>query len=487
MTIPKIDSSLVLDTGLDGHSPVGNNDADVVKAKRSLTPLLLLGFFLTIAVGCAQVYFLVSAISALSVSSDLSYLQTVLIAFFFFFFSIFFIGRYLMTMLFAFLEGSKKVTDWTLPETEAPLVTIIIPAYNEVENIESTITSALHINYPALQIIVVDDGSTDATFQSAQDFVTRHTDSHVTSSIQVVTQKNTGKAAALNHGYSLATGDYILSMDADSELDPNSVRRLVARTLASGAEVVAGQVLIKNTRNMLSYLQHLEYIMMNGTSRMFQSFFSAVLVAPGPITLFSRVGLEKSIKFRKESNTPETDIVSGPWETSTFAEDAKLSMTILAAGGKSVFEPTAVCLTQAPLSLKALLNQRYRWIRGNLQAIKSSWNLWTRVPSNKPGLGLWLTWFIIESIIWPLVDVFGALIIVLILVNSSAFDQGFMWYIALMSADVAAALFAASVCNARLNLALLVPFYRMGYGFLLQGIALIAFIDESRRTKMTWS
>jgi len=75
----------------------------------------------------------------------------------------------------------------------------------------------------------------------------------------------------------------------------------------------------------------------------------------------------------------------------------------------------------------------------------------------------------------------------LVLVNSNAFDQGFMWYLALMSADVAAALFAATACNARLNLALLVPFYRMGYGFLLQGIALIAFIDESRRAKMTWS
>jgi len=486
VTIPNIDSSLMPDKGIDDHSAVGKNNAVLLGSKRrSLTPLLLLGYFLTIGVGCAQVYFLVSAITALSVSSDLSYLQTVVIAFFFFFFSAFFIGRYLVTMLFAFLEGSKKVRDWTLPNNGAPLVSIIIPAYNEVENVESTIASALNINYPALEVIVVDDGSTDATFQLAKDFVTRHANSHSTISSQVVTQINAGKAAALNHGYRLATGDYILSMDADSELDPNSVKRLVARTQESGADVVAGQVLIKNTRNMLSYLQQLEYVMMNGTCRMFQSFFSAVLVAPGPITLFSREGLDRSIKFRKEMNRPDT--VLGPWETSTFAEDAKLSMTILASGGKCVFEPTAVCLTQAPLGLKELLNQRYRWIRGNVQAIKSSWNLWTRVPSNRPGLGLWLTWFIIESIIWPLIDVFGALIIVLVLVNSNAFDQGFMWYLALMSADVAAALFAATACNARLNLALLVPFYRMGYGFLLQGIALIAFIDESRRAKMTWS
>ena len=487
MTTPKIDSSLMLDPGKDGHSHIENNDTGVFESKRPLTRLLLLGYFLTILVGCAQVYFLIGAITALSVSSDLSYLETVVIAFFFFFFSMFFIGRYLITMLFAFLEASKKVTDWTLPDNEAPLVTIIIPAYNEVDNIGQTIASTLNINYPALEIIVVDDGSTDATFQLAEDFVTRHTDSHFSSSIQVVTQKNMGKASALNHGYSLAKGEYILSMDADSELDPNSVRRLVSRILASGAEVVAGQVIIKNTRNMITYLQHLEYVIMNGTSRMFQSFFSAVLIAPGPITLFSRKGLERSLKFREPNNTSNTDIPPGPWETSSFAEDAKLSMTILATGGKCIFEPSAVCFTQAPLSLKVLLNQRYRWIRGNMQAIKSSWNLWTRVPNNRPGLGLWLMWFTIESIIWPLIDVFGALIIVLILVNSSAFDQTLMWYIALMSADLAAALFAASVCNARLNITLLVPFYRMGYGFLLQGIALIALIDEARGTKMSWS
>jgi biofilm PGA synthesis N-glycosyltransferase PgaC len=490
MTILKINSSLLSDKDEGGQSGGGNTTnlvPMVLKKQRSLTPLLLLGYFLTIGVGCAQVYFLVKAVTGLSENSELSYFTSVIIAFFFFFFSVFFIGRYLMTMLFAFQEGSKKLIEKTVSETVAPLVTIIIPAWNEIDNIESTIASVFNINYPALEIIVVDDGSTDSTFQAAQDFVARQSASHPTTPIQVVTQENMGKASALNHGYRLASGDYILSMDADSELDPNSLKRLMARAQESGAEVVAGQVVIKNTRSMLSYLQQLEYVMMNGTSRMFQSFFSAVLVAPGPITLFSREGLDRSIKFREEMDPTNSETVTGPWETSTFAEDAKLSMTILASGGDCVFEPTAVCLTQAPAGLKGLLNQRYRWIRGNLQALKSTWELWTRAPSNRPGLGLWLMWFIIESVIWPLIDVFGAVIIVLVLVNTSAFTEGLLWYLALMSADVAAAMFAATACRTPRRLATLVPFYRMGYGLLLQGAALIAIIDETRRTKMTWS
>ncbi|MCR9186532.1 MAG: glycosyltransferase family 2 protein [Halieaceae bacterium] len=470
---------------LDGQvisSPAVEAVGRPVHERRSLTPLLLLGYFLTIGVGCAQVYFLVRAITGVSESSDLSYWQSVIIAFFFFFFSVFFIGRYLVTMLFAFLEGSKRVNEWVVPETGAPLVSIIIPAYNEADNIVPTIVSALAVDYPALEIIVIDDGSTDETLQRARDWVAGQS-----VNVQVVSQANAGKAAALNYGYRLARGEYILSMDADSELDEHSVKRLVARICESGAAAVAGQVLIKNTRSMLSYLQQLEYVLMNGTGRLFQSFFSAVLVAPGPITLFSRSALERTMEFRATLGFPGAALVSGPWETSTFAEDAKLSMTMLASGENCVFEPSAVCLTQAPTGLSSLLNQRYRWIRGNLQAVKSTWALWTRASSRRPGLGLWLVWFIIESLLWPLVDVFGAIVIVLVLANTSAFNEGFLWYLALMSADVAAALFAATACQARRRLALLVPFYRLGYGLVLECVALISIIDESRRSKMTWS
>jgi cellulose synthase/poly-beta-1,6-N-acetylglucosamine synthase-like glycosyltransferase len=462
------------------HNPISelNPRAD----QRSLTPLLLLGYLLTIAVGGAQVYFLIRAITGVSETSQISYGQSVLIAFFFFFFSVFFIGRYLVTMLFAFLEGSRRMSEWVEPNSGAPLVSIIIPAYNEADNIVATIASALAVDYPALEVIVVDDGSEDDTLQTALDWVAEQS-----ADVRVVTQDNAGKATALNHGYRLARGEYILSMDADSELDVHSVKRLVMRSVESGAAVVAGQVLIRNTRSMLAYLQQLEYVLMNGTGRMFQSFFSAVLVAPGPITLFSRSALQRSITFRTQLNAVESPDLEGPWEASTFAEDAKLSMTLLAAGEKCVFEPTARCLTQAPVTLSGLLNQRYRWIRGNLQAVKATWAMWTRAANRRPSLGLWLIWFIIESLLWPLVDVFGAIVIVLVLANTSAFNEGFIWYIALMSADVAAALFAATACKAQRRLAILVPFYRLGYGLLLECVALFSIFDESRRSKMTWS
>jgi len=471
--------------------PVGSNEqtlshnyvSPTVLEWRSMTPLLLAGYFLTIAVGCVQVYFLVRAISGLSESSGFGYWQSVLVAFFFFFFSVFFVGRYLVTMMFAFLEGSKVVDELIVSDTDAPLVSILIPAFNEAENIAATIASALGVDYPALEVIVIDDGSSDDTLERARAYALGHEES----TIRVLTQENSGKATALNRGYNIASGEYILSMDADSELDPHSVRRLVARSKESGAGAVAGQVHIKNTRSMLSYLQQLEYVMMNGTARLFQSFFSAVLVAPGPITLFNRAALQRTIEFRDSVTHQQPTDDNGPWETSTFAEDAKLSMTMLASGEACVFEPSAVCLTQAPLGMAALMNQRYRWIRGNLQAIMSTWALWKRASSRRPTLSLWLVWFFIESLVWPLVDVFGVIIIVLVLTSVSTFTEGMLWYLALMSADVAAALFAATACNGRRRLALLVPFYRLGYGLLLECVALISFLDEGRGAKMKWS
>jgi hypothetical protein len=83
--------------------------------------------------------------------------------------------------------------------------------------------------------------------------------------------------------------------------------------------------------------------------------------------------------------------------------------------------------------------------------------------------------------------VFGAVVIVLVLANTSAFSEGLLWYLALMSADVAAALFAATACSAGAGIALFVPFYRIGYGLLLECVAIVSLLDEWRRARMAWA
>ena len=468
---PNSDDKLDAQNLLQGH-----------QNRRSMTPVLLVGYVLTICAGCLQLYFLIRAVTSVSSPSYDDYYQPVFVAFFFFLFTILFIGRYLVTMLFAFIEGSKQISESIFNDIDAPLVTILIPCFNEEGNIEKTIQSALNVDYPALEIIVIDDGSTDNTLKMAQEYISVHN-----ADIKLITQKNSGKSTALNAGYKQALGEYILSMDADSELEPQSIRKLVARSLESNAGAVAGMVRIKNTRNMLTYLQQLEYVMMNGTARLFQSFFSSVLVSPGPISLFSRAALERTVKYRNDIGLVDRKTEDGPWESVTFAEDALLSMTMLAAGESCVFEPNAVCLTQAPDSSGTLMNQRYRWIRGNLQAALSVWDLWKRAPSRKPNLSIWILWFIIELIIWPIVDVFGVIIIVIMLTTSGAPIEAFFWYLILMSTDIAAVMFAATASNSRRRLAILVPFYRLGYGILLQSVSLMAFWDQKRNAKMKWS
>lgn len=455
---------------------------DFHKNKKSLTPILLLSYLLTILIGCGQVYFLIRVISGLSLSTTMDYWISVLVAFFFFCFSIFFVGKNLITMFFAFLEGSKITAIKLDNHHREPLVTILIPCHNEEKNIVSTLESALSVDYSNLEIIIIDDGSNDKTLSIAQEYSL-----NVDADVKLLHQENSGKAVALNYGYSIAKGSYILSMDADSELDRNSVRRLVCRSIESNSGAVAGQVYVNNTNNMLCYLQQLEYVIMNGTARLFQSYFSSVLIAPGPITLFDKAALERTVSFNNELGNSLNHKQSGPWESSTFAEDAKLSMTMLAAGEKCVFEPSAICLTQAPSSISDLMNQRYRWIRGNLQAIRSTWNVWRHAPDKKPSLSIWLMWFIFESLVWPLVDVFGLILIVILLANTDAAAEGIIWYMFLIGSDVAAAIFAASACNGKRRLAFLVPFYRLGYGLLLQCVALFSFLDEGRGGKMKWT
>jgi glycosyltransferase involved in cell wall biosynthesis len=97
-----------------------------------------------------------------------------------------------------------------------PLVSVLIPAYNVADYIEETISSVLAQTWSNLEIIVVDDGSKDATLAKARQFEGEK--------VRVVTQKNAGASAARNHAFSLATGEYIQYLDADDLLHPHKIQ-----------------------------------------------------------------------------------------------------------------------------------------------------------------------------------------------------------------------------------------------------------------------
>jgi cellulose synthase/poly-beta-1,6-N-acetylglucosamine synthase-like glycosyltransferase len=178
--------------------------------------------------------------------------------------------------------------------------------------------------------------------------------------------------------------------------------------------------------------------------------------------------------------------VPGPWESDTFAEDTKLSLSILASGADIVYEPAALCFTAAPTHVQRLLHQRYRWNRGNIQAARRTWRRWCQAPHKRPSLGIWLIVFIIETILWSILDIVGLIMFLLLIVTSGGFGPAYMWYLLLLLVDMNAAAFCATNSYHSYGTVLLVPVYRTYFGIILQVNALFSLFDELKGRRMSW-
>lgn len=232
-----------------------------------------------------------------------------------------------------------------------PKISIIVPAYNEEAVIAKALQSLQNIDYPNYNILVIDDGSSDDTFLIAS-MVAQS--SHIP--IQVISQQNGGKSKALNNGLRISDAPFVLCVDADSQMKPSGLRSAIHRFNDPKVVAVAGHVEVNPQQiSPLATFQRLEYQLMQRVGRNALSLLKCIPIVPGPAGL-----------FRKESVIQIGGYDAGD---KCFAEDAELSMSLLSSGGRIVSDKNLVAITQAPISLDALLRQRYRWFRGSLQAI----------------------------------------------------------------------------------------------------------------------
>jgi cellulose synthase/poly-beta-1,6-N-acetylglucosamine synthase-like glycosyltransferase len=253
-------------------------------------------------------------------------------------------------------------------QVPAPLVSILVPAYNESGTITSAVASLMSLAYPNYEIIIVDDGSSDDTYAKAKP----HEGNHGKCAVKVFRKPNGGKWSALNFAYERSRGEFLLCVDADSRLGSDALTWLVIR-LQQDENVWAacGQVTIRNRKRLLARFQALEYLIANGGLRTAFSSLGTVTVVPGPIGLYRREALERvtASSVRASRDAREGDVF-GPLSDETFAEDFQLSLTVLALGGRVIYEPRAFAYTKCPDRIESLLNQRYRWIRGTLQVFR---------------------------------------------------------------------------------------------------------------------
>ena len=301
------------------------------------------------------------------------------VSFYLFFISlIMFTIRNSITIGGAYLHKRREKRDSGFDLTERPpLVTVIVPAYNEEKAIDKTVEALVRLSYSNKEIVIVDDGSTDRTLEVARSYAKEDL-------VKVVTKSNGGKWDALNTGIKESKGKFIVCIDADTLLDQNAIQRLINHFNDPKIAAVAGNVKVGNRSSILTKLQALEYIVGINLHRRTEASFQKVTVVPGPIGAF-RTSILKEI---------------GLFEGDTFAEDADITIRILKAGYKTVFEPQAFGYTEAPKSMNNLAKQRYRWYRGSLQVLLKHKDVTFNKKYGRTGTFV-MPWAIFNGIIYP--------------------------------------------------------------------------------------
>jgi len=212
--------------------------------------------------------------------------------------------------------------------------------------IVDTVRAALASRYPKLEVLVIDDGSTDRT----ADLVRTNFGSE--RGVRLLLQPNRGKPAALNHGLAEALGEVVISIDADTIVDPDAIPRLVRHFADPKVGAVAGNVKVINRNRWLTRWQALEYITSQNLEKRAFDLLNCIPVVPGAAGAW-RAELLRS---------------SGGFSGDTVAEDTDLTLSIRRSGWKILYDEDAIGRTEVPDTVEALIRQRFRWTFGTLQA-----------------------------------------------------------------------------------------------------------------------
>ncbi len=442
---------------------------------------LVLAGILSAVLGIAVFYYFVQVPTYVRTLAPAARVLAIVLSCMFLLFTLLTLVRYSIFLGLAYLASvrspvSPGSTGSTGEAARLPTVSVLVPAWNEAPRIEKALDSLLAVDYPELEVIVVDDGSTDGTFEKARPFASSPREGR---RVTVLRKENAGKFSALNHAFRHASGDLVLCVDADSHLDPSSVRRLVRRFDDPAVGGCAGQVRVRNRGTLTTLFQALEYVLLNGMPRQFQNFFGTVLIAPGPIAMFRRSLLEEVA-----ARWPGSD---GPWQNDTFAEDADLTMRVLLTGRKVVYEPRAIAFTAAPARTFALLNQRYRWVRGTIQSTSKAWRSWRETPGAPPSLPFWFGHQIFDALVWPAVNLIGLALLTALTLLSGPAASVLAWLLLITAIDLNAAAFCVKLERDSPRLLLLIPLFRFYFNVVLDVSKIFAVYDELRGRRMTWS
>jgi peptidoglycan-N-acetylglucosamine deacetylase len=253
-------------------------------------------------------------------------------------------GRAVIIGILAIIEKLRP-DNAKLPEPP-PGVTVLIPACNEESVIVQTVQSVLLSDLSDIQVIVVDDGSSDRTLELLESHFGKN------ASVQILHQVNRGKAAALNNALSHAKTEFVVTIDADTEIETDAIRKLLRHFSDPKVGAVAGNVKVGNRSRWLTRWQALEYITSQNMEKRAFDLLNCITVVPGALGAWRREAIE----------------AAGGITADTVAEDADLTIAIRRLGWRVTYDEEAIAWTEAPETPGQLIRQRFRWTFGTLQS-----------------------------------------------------------------------------------------------------------------------
>jgi cellulose synthase/poly-beta-1,6-N-acetylglucosamine synthase-like glycosyltransferase len=349
--------------------------------------------------------------------------------------------------------------------TSIPIISIIVPAYNEAANIRRTLESIVDSDYAAKEIIVVDDGSKDLTYTIASQYM----QTCKQCPIRVMRKQNGGKASAMNYGLRFAAGEIVVIVDADSLIEKNTLKDIAKEFQDPNVVAVAGTVKVLNPINTLTNCTALECVVVPNLQRPAFSLFGIVMIVPGAIGAFRKERLMQC----------------GLYDRDTITEDFDLTIKVAKGGGKIVAIP-AISYTECPTTVRGFYKQRIRWYAGVFQGLLKHSDAMTSSRYgmlNRLGYPITLLMFIIP----PFLDFLVIAITVLAIVGGLPMSYIIAFLLFFAFQFVLSGIGIMMDKNRPWKLILYAPFSIFGYKQLNNFVVIKGILDViTRRSRSKW-
>lgn len=229
-----------------------------------------------------------------------------------------------------------------------PKVSVVVPCYNEQNQVQEVIASLMHLNYPNYNVVAVNDGSSDRTGELLDQLNQIHPKLRV-----IHLARNQGKAIALNTGCQLTDAEFVVCIDGDAILDPHSIDWLMLHMASPRVAAVTGNPRVRTRSTLLGRIQVGEFSSIIGLIKRAQRTYGRLFTVSGVVSCFRQQALR--------------DV--GFWSPDMLIEDVDISWKLQARHWDVRFEPRALCWILMPETLRGLWRQRLRWAMGGSQVL----------------------------------------------------------------------------------------------------------------------